>query len=59
MVKKKEIVVFNKIDMISEDEVEKKINLFNKKIKKKVYAISALKHQGLKPIKKVLITHAN
>ena len=59
LVKKKEIVVFNKIDMISEDEVEKKINLFNKKIKKKVYAISALKHQGLKPIKKVLITHAN
>ena len=59
LVKKKEIVVFNKIDIISEDEIEKKINLFNKKIKKKIYAISALKHQGLKPIKKILISHAN
>tara|TARA_B100000029_G_scaffold191061_1_gene188924 strand:+ start:764 stop:1747 length:984 start_codon:yes stop_codon:yes gene_type:complete len=59
LVKKKEIVVFNKIDIISEDEIEKKINLFNKKIKKKIYAISALKHQGLKPIKKILISHAS
>ena len=35
LTKKKEIIVFNKTDMISEDEINKKIDIFNKKIKKK------------------------
>ena len=35
LIKKREIIVFNKIDMISNEEVNKKIDIFNKKIKKK------------------------
>ena len=35
LIKKNEIIVFNKIDMISDEEVNKKINTFSKKIKKK------------------------
>ena len=58
LTKKKEIIVFNKIDMINDSEINEKINLFNKKIKKKIYTISALKNKGLNNIKKVLIKYA-
>ena len=53
--KKREVIVFNKIDMINEEELDNKINIFNKKMKKKIYTISALKHKGLNTIKKILI----
>ena len=57
LIKKREIIVFNKIDMINDEEINKKIDTFNKKIKKKIYTISALKHKGLRTIKKMLINH--
>jgi len=59
LTKKKEIIVFNKIDMMNKDEVIKKINNFNKKVRKKIYTISTLNHQGLNTIKKVLINHVH
>ena len=59
LLKKKEIIVFNKIDMISDDVISKKINDFKKKIKKKIYKISALKHQGLNVIKRILISNVH
>ena len=57
LVKKREIIVFNKIDMINEEEINKKIDVFQKKIKKKIFTISALKHIGLKTIKKNLVSY--
>ena len=57
LTKKKEIIVFNKIDMVSDEEINKKINIFSKKIKKKIYTISALKQKGLTTIKRILIQH--
>ena len=57
--KKKEIIVLNKIDMINEKEINKKIDILKKKIKKKIFTISALKHIGLKTIKKNLISHVH
>ena len=59
LAKKREIIVFNKIDMANEEEINKKIDLFSKKIKKKIYTISALKNKGLKTIKKVLVTYVH
>ena len=59
LTKKKEIIVFNKTDMISEDEINKKIDIFNKKIKKKIYTISTIKHKGLTTIKKVLVSYVH
>ena len=59
LTKKKEIIVFNKIDMVNDEEINKKIDIFNKKIKKKIYTISALKHKGLKTIKKILVSYAH
>ena len=56
---KKEIIVFNKTDMISEDEINKKIDIFSKKIKKKIYIISAIKNKGLTTIKKVLVKYVH
>jgi len=37
LLKKKEIIIFNKIDMINVNEIKKKINAFKKKIKKNIY----------------------
>ena len=43
----------------SEEEINKKINIFNKKIKKKIYIISAIKNKGLTAIKKVLVSYVH
>ena len=57
--KKREIVVFNKIDMITKEEINNKLNIFKKKINKKVLLISALKHMGLEDVKENLFTNAH
>ena len=59
LTKKKEIVVFNKIDMASNDEINEKVNIFSKKIKNKIYKISALKHKGIVDIKRALVRYAH
>ena len=59
LTKKKEIIVFNKIDMIDVEEISKRVDIFNKKIKKKIFTISALKHIGLKNIKKILVNYGH
>jgi len=57
--KKREIIVLNKIDMVGKEEINKKLDIFKKKINKKIILISALKHIGLKDVKENLFTHAN
>ena len=58
LLEKKEIIVFNKVDMINnKEEINKKIYVFKKKIKKKIFTISALKHMGLKTVTKNLFSH--
>jgi len=59
LIKKREIIVFNKVDMISEEEINEKINTFKKELKKKIYTISALKNKGLKTIKKILVNYVH
>ena len=59
LLKKKEIIVFNKIDMVDPLELNKKINIFKKKLGKNVYTISALKNKGLVNIKKIMIGHVH
>jgi GTPase len=55
LLKKKEVIVFNKIDIIKNSKVEEKITYFRKKIKKKIYKISVLQNKGLSDLKKNLI----
>ena len=59
LTKKREIIVFNKIDMVNNEEINKKIDIFNKKVKKKIYTISALKHKGLKTLKEILVSYVH
>ena len=57
LLKKKEIIIFNKIDMINVNEIKKKINTFKEKIKKNIYKISVVQNKGLINIKKILINN--
>jgi len=57
LLKKKEIIVFNKIDIINTDEINEKINFFKKKIKKNIYKISVAQNNGLSTLKKLLINN--
>ena len=59
LTKKKELIVFNKIDMVNNEEINKKIDIFNKKVKKKIYTISALKLKGLKTLKEILVSYVH
>ena len=59
LIKKKEIIVFNKTDLIDKSEIDKKIKYFKNKVNKKIYLISALKKDGLDKIKKILISNVH
>jgi len=59
LTKKKEIIVLNKIDMISDEKIKETADAFSKKLKKKIYTISALKNKGLKNLKKILISYVH
>lgn len=49
---KLEIIALNKIDLLSEEEVKKKITLLQKQVgkKKKIFAISGVAGTGIKPV---------
>ena len=57
ILKKKEIIVFNKIDIINTNEIEQKKKNFKKKIKKNVYKISIIQNKGLTNIKKLMVNN--
>ena len=50
LTKKKEIVVFNKIDLLTEEKKNNKIKEFKKFYKKKFFQISILKKQNIKEV---------
>ena len=57
LIKKEEIIVFNKIDLIKEDEIQEKLNKFKKEINKKVLKISTLDKKTLSDIKSKLVSY--
>ena len=59
LLKKKEIIIFNKIDVIKTDEINEKINYFKKKINKKIYQISVVQNKGLSNLKKILVNNVH
>ena len=59
LLKKKEIIVFNKIDIMNVNEINEKINYFKKKTKKKIYKISVAQNKGLLTLRKLLINNAH
>ncbi len=57
LLKKKEIIVFNKIDVVNTNEINEKIDYFKKRIKKNIYKISVVQNKGLLTLKKLLINN--
>ena len=59
LIKKEEIIVFNKIDLIKKDEIKEKLNQFKKKINKNILLISTLDKKALSDIKSKLISYVS
>jgi GTP-binding protein len=59
LIKKKEIIFFNKSDLLKEEEISEKLKEFKKKVKSKYEIISVFSNKDLQKIKKLLIKHAN
>ena len=59
LAKKKEIIFFNKSDLLSKEDIEKKLIEFKNKTKKKYEIISVFSSKDIKKIKKILIKNVN
>ena len=57
LLKKKEIIVFNKIYIINNNTINYKIKNFKKKIKKNIYKISVIQNKGLETLKQIIISN--
>ncbi len=59
LIKKKEIIFFNKSDLLDDNEINKKLKEFKKKIKIKYEILSVHSNKDIQKIKKLLIKYAN
>ena len=59
LTKKKEIIVFNKSDLVEKKEIEKKLKIFKIKIKKKYEVISIVTDKNLINLRKILLKNAS
>ncbi len=59
LTKKKEIIVFNKSDLFEKKEIEEKLKIFKKKIKKKFEAISVVADKNLVNLRKILLKNVH
>ena len=56
---KKEIIFFNKSDLLENDEINKKLRKFKSKIKNKYEIISIFSHNDIKKVKRILVKYVN
>ncbi len=59
LVKKQEIIFFNKSDLLEKEDIDKKLKEFKNKIKKKYEVISVFSTKDIEKIKKILINNVN
>ena len=59
LTRKKEIIFFNKSDLLQDREVSEKLKEFKKKIKTKYEIVSVYSNKDIQKIKKILIKYAN
>jgi len=59
LIKKKEIIFFNKCDLLNDVEINEKLKEFKKKIKNDYEIISVYSSKDIQKIKKLLISYAN
>ena len=53
------MVIFNKSDLFDRKDIDKKLNKFKKKIKKKVEVISVFSQEDLKKVRKILLQNVS
>ena len=56
---KEELIVFNKIDLIEEDQIKEKLDKFKKEIKKDALVMSTFDKKTISNIKSKLINHVS
>ena len=59
LIKKKEIIVFNKIDLLQKKNIDKKVKDFEIKIKKKTFRMSTIQSKSVSNIKSELINYVS
>ena len=59
LVKKKEIVVLNKIDLVEEEEKVEKIKKLNSKLKKNIFVMSTMDKKSVSDIKSKLVNYVS
>ena len=59
LIKKKEIIFFNKSDLLTDNEINEKLDEFKKKVKTNYEIVSIYSNKDIKKIKKLLIKYAN
>ena len=59
LLKKEELVVFNKVDLIAKDQINKKISIFKKKVDKNVLSMSTIDKKTVSYIKSKLINYVS
>ena len=59
LLKKREIIVFNKVDLLEKREIESKKKEFMSKIKKKIFLLSTLDKKMVKSIKSKIINYVS
>jgi len=59
LIKKKEIIFFNKSDLLDNKEIDKKLNEFKKKVRSNYEIISVFSNKDIQKIKKLLIKNAH
>ena len=52
ILKKKEIIIFNKIDLLNKELIDEKLQNFKKKSKKKFEIVSLITNENLEKVKK-------
>ena len=57
--RKKEIIFFNKSDLLEKNDIDKKLREFKNKIKTKFEVISVFSNEDIKKVKKLLIKNVN
>ena len=57
--RKKEIIFFNKSDLLDKNVIDKKLREFKNKIKTKFEVISVFSNEDIKKVKKLLIKNVN
>ena len=57
--RKKEIIFFNKSDLLEKNDIDKKLKEFKNKIKTKFEVISVFSNKDIQKVKKLLIKNVN